>query len=102
MSDRDTHFAEFGMLLWREIEQAKKDAAHERDPFVVVGFERHMHTLLARRAYDLACHCTHELDRLRAFDHGYRDEVGSSPEQMIQGIPDMTTLPKEVGTHDTC
>jgi hypothetical protein len=77
VSERDTQFASFAHLLWEELPDVPENHYEVR---AYDKWSDECEQIIARRAYDLACHvATHTV--LTAYG------------DMIK-IPDMTTLPE--------
>ena len=81
---RDRQFAMFGALLWEEIAKALDFIDFGSDLPQRENFDAQMERLIARRAYDLACHILSEVS-------GF-----SNPEVVLDGCDvDMTKWPEE-------
>ena len=89
-NERDTHFQGFADLLASEIDEV----LHLLDNpyFVSSGMRNEVVTLIAQRAYDLACYVADETtDAILATDlYSFRP----NPEKIIHDIPDLTEWPK--------
>ncbi len=89
MTDRDTQFAGFAKLLWREMLDLK-GYIDESDSWIYGDNESpEYELLLAQRAYDLAVHVLEHADT-EEFWGGY---VQSRP-SAVRDIPDLTQWPE--------
>jgi hypothetical protein len=89
---RDTQFAGFAELLWKDISSSLNLISLEYSPKQSV--DEYIEESITRRAYDLVFHAADALNKLRALDASYKDEVGVTIPAIIQRIPDMTEWPE--------
>lgn len=90
MSNRDTQFAGFAGLLAKEIDDAI--ANMEDQAIYSEKFTERLNAIIARRAYDFACHTVSYLDN----DVGWRMGKGYTAAQIVENdVPDMTAWPEE-------
>lgn len=87
---RDMHFLSFSALLWKEIDQAmhvdyEGENKHE-------GFLFTVHRLIARRAYDFACHVASNVSEKDAAE---RDAELTTTEAIVRELPDLERWPEE-------
>jgi hypothetical protein len=80
MSNRDTHFARFAMMLMDEILNVK-------GMYTNPNWRIDCQEVIARRAYDLVKHTIEQTEHINL------DRLG--PDEHVERIPDMTELPKE-------
>lgn len=72
--NRDTQFRGFAELVMREL-------------LASYGYNE-AGDIIARRAYDLVCHCFEQMNPIAP-------QACSTTEEMLEGIPDLTEWPKE-------
>ncbi|SRR6266567_3198125 len=96
MSDRDTHFAGFAKLLWREMLDLKGGYIDESDGYYR-GSEEHpeYEAVIARRAYDLVPHAL--MHTTPAAGSSIRKFQGLSIEEIAKALPDMSQAEWPVG-----
>lgn len=88
VSERDTKFAGFAALVLKEIDNTIGRQTKEAQEYGLTIKDEKMYahelgTIIARRAYDLACHVWNET------------VGGGNPEMVINGVRDMPELPEE-------
>jgi hypothetical protein len=81
MSSRETQFATFAELLWKDLDVALSFNAYEvKDK----RFQAHLQKIIAIRAYDLVEHTCTEIEQIEDFNEKF----------WMGRIPDMTTFPE--------
>ena len=95
---RDTQFQGFAKALWDELEQAIR-----QDPGFIpegkTGREKYIpvwQKIIARRAYDFACHLIKNGDPIDLDTSGeYGPVADEEAQRRVNNLPDLTELPKE-------